>query len=146
MTRSPSIPCALAWRMTKLYGRKSPQKTKNSPKAVDIIVGSLIPRMYSLMSTGFLSNSSRDLTVTQAMVRSNKNINPTARIAQGKPTRSINLGIMIGRTIPPTDDPDIMMPKAKARRRWNQLTRHDMLALVTALAPMGQTMLWERKK
>jgi len=52
---------------------------------------------------------------------------------------------MIGRTTPPRDDPETMIPKAAARLLKNQVTSEDMEALKTALDPMDATMDCERK-
>jgi hypothetical protein len=67
------------------------------------------------------------------------------RIIQGKPTLLIILSIMIGRTTPPRDDPETMIPKAAARLLKNQVTSEDMEALKTALDPMDATMDCARK-
>jgi hypothetical protein len=52
---------------------------------------------------------------------------------------------MIGRTTPPRDEPETMIPKAPALRLKNQVTSEDMQALKTALDPMAATMDCERK-
>ena len=69
------------------------------------------------------------MTVRQETARRPRKRKATARMAQGKPTRAISWSSMIGRTTPPSDDPDTMIPSAAARRRKN----HDITLLIAPL-------------
>ena len=60
-------------------------------------------------------------------------------MAQAKPTRSVRRVSMMGRTTPPTDEPETMTPRAAARRLENQPTSDDMQPLKTALEPTAPT-------
>src|SRR5688572_468687 len=122
-----------------------PTAYKKKDKAVRASFASLKPLTYSMKTNGCFLGGSLDFTVKQATANRTKKMNPIVLIIQGKPTLWIILSIMIGRTTPPSEEPDTMIPKAKARRRMNQDTTEAIEAEKMAEEPADETMAWARK-
>ena len=78
------------------------------------------------VTTSFKSNFLRgggnlDFRVRFAMAKSPRKRKAMDRIAQPKPMRTTRRFTIIGRTTPPILDPEVMIPKAMARCRRNQV-------------------------
>ena len=60
------------------------------------------------------------MTNRHEMPHMTRNMNPRIRVVQANPIDSKRCVNMIGKTIPPADDPELTMPKTVARFLLNQ--------------------------
>jgi len=152
------IPSACAWRMIKLKGRKVPKKNKKLARAVARNGGSLSGLTNSMMIKGLGRVSRRDLTVRLAMIMRPRIIKAAVRMDQAKPIWGMRRSIIMlrngwypllrtvvenkewrkrthGRITPPSDDPEVTIPKASALLLKNHVATELFAAKKIALAP-----------
>ena len=77
------------------------------------------------------------------MLHMTKNINPRIRTVQANPIESKRCVNMIGKTIPPADDPELTMPKTVARFLLNQEVVEVRDAAKMAPDPSELSIDWE---
>ena len=82
--------------------------------------------MNSSRISGFGCGGSRDFTVKLAMTSKPRIKNAATRIVQGNPISGMSRSTSMGKITPPRDEPDAMIPKARARRRKNHVGIVDM--------------------
>ena len=103
-----------------------PSQVRNVPKASIAKVGSVNGRKKSMALTGLGRGGMRLTTVKQAMLPRPRIKNAQIRMVQPKPTCGMSFSTMIGKMTPPSDDPDAVTPRARARFLKNHVVTADM--------------------
>ena len=103
-----------------------PKKNRKEAPTTSAYGGSARGVMNSLRTSGLGAGGSRDFTIKLAMTSRPRIKKAATRIVQGNPISGMSRVTRIGKITPPRDEPDAMIPKAKARRRKNQVETVDM--------------------
>ena len=107
-------------------GRSVPKNVRKLPNAKMANSFSLNGAMKSFGLTGIGRGGMRLTIVRLAMTIRPKIRNAQIRIVDPKPTSGISFSTMMGKMTPPSDEPEAVIPKARARRLKNQVTTADM--------------------
>lgn len=131
----------------KAKGRNRPQYKK---KVAALVRTNGISRRGRKKSRGWHNGVffwwfSLELTVRLVITSRKRLVNAQIRIAHPKSRIGIMRVIMIGKMIPPKPEPLNVTPRARARRRRNQVFTEVMLQWNRAAVPMGLQIPWARK-
>lgn len=83
--------------------------------------------------------------VTTTKITPRRIMNTTAHIVHPNPTRGMSLLTMIGKMMPPIDEPEVAIPYAVALFAFHYVARAPSFAYTTALAPIALQIAWDRK-
>lgn len=116
----------MALSVMKLKGINSPRKTKKAAKDNATKAGSRKGLTKSVMEKGRGEGGRRERTVRLEIVRRPRMMKPQTRMVHGKPIFGIRFWTKMGNMTPPREEPEAIIPRARARRLWNQVTTVDM--------------------